>query len=211
MKQLIYLLSVFFSSFLFSQDARDTHYLLNDLKIGVYESQNNSKDTLGIFIAQNNSKDRYSVCIDVFLDKRKDSYYGLGISIDGNRLDRLYRDLRVAQKEFQNRGDKNIVDNMRIGGQTPVEIYQWDSKEKNGPVNRINKKNKQKSYPLSIGFSSNKGQPELWIYTNGESSNPKEIAIVFKSIESINAFLNSIQPGLVRKQHHDHFTLKRRK
>tara|TARA_B100001250_G_scaffold409233_1_gene433180 strand:- start:120 stop:782 length:663 start_codon:yes stop_codon:yes gene_type:complete len=212
MKNILFAFFIILSHCLFSQDSRDAHYLLNDLKIGVYESQNNPKDTLGIFIAQTNRKGDFSVCIDVLSNKRKNTYRGLGISIDANRFDRLYRDLRVAQKEFQDRvNKKNTIDNMRIGGQTPVDIYQWDSKDKNGPLNRISQKNKQTSYPLSIELITKEGQQELWIYTSGESSNPKEISIIFDDPESVDSFLNSIEPGSFREKHYRNFKLKKKK
>ncbi len=208
-KQLIFIFSICFFNLLFSQDARDS-YVKNDLKIGKYDSQNNQEDTLGIFIARSSAKKSYSLCLDVFSEKRKDAYSGLGISIDENKLNKFYNTLRVAQKEFQKRLSETVVlNNMKVGDQIPIQIYQWNSKDKNGPKNRIgiDQKKNQKLYPLSIEILNVENQQELWIYTSGESSNPKEVSIVFKSVEGISQFLKTIEPGLVRQQHHNHFKL----
>ena len=211
MKNILFSFFICVSTFLFSQDSRDPH-IVNDLKISVYDNQNNQLDSLGVFISENNIKGSYRLCVDVIVNARNDGFSGLGISVDESGLDRWYRTLRLAQKEFQKRSNQAVIqNNIKIGGQNPVEIYQWESKDKNGPINRINKKQKYKSYPLSVELISQNNQQELWIYTNGQSSNPKEIAIVFKSFDSFNSFLNSINPGLVRKQFHNHFTLKRKK
>ena len=213
MKQIICILSICMFNFLFSQDARDSH-LVNDFKIGMYENATESqiKDTLGIFIAQANRKGKFSLCIDVVANKRKDVYSVLGIAIDDDKLDAFYRNLREAYKEFQRRNNqKVVVENIKIGGQVPVRIYQWNSQIKDGPVHRIGKTKSQQYYPLSFELLNINSQYELWIYTNGESSNAKEIAIVLNSLEEINAFLYSVNPSFVRQNHHNHFNMKGKK
>jgi len=213
MKTRIFILSICVFNFLFSQDARDS-YLVNDFKIGVYDNgrENQIKDTLGIFLSQANRKLGFSLCIDVITNKRKDLYNVLGIAIDDDKLDVFYRNLREAYKEFEIRSDqKVIVKNIKIGRQVPVRIYQWNSQIKHGPVHRIGKAKHQKYYPLSFELLNTNGQYELWIYTNGESSNDKEFSVVLNSLEEINAFLYSVNPSLVRQNHHNHFKMKGKK
>ena len=213
MRQVICILSICVFNFIFSQDARDSD-LVNDFKIGVYENgiKNQIKDTLGIFIAQENRKGGFSLCIDVVENKRKDFYSVLGIAIDDDKLDIFYRNLRQAYKEFQMRNDQKIVvGNIKIGRQVPVRIYQWNLQIKHGPVHRIDATKHHKYYPLSFELLNINGQYELWIYTNGESANSKEIAIVLNSLEEINTFLYSVNPGLVRQNHHNHFNMKGKK
>ena len=211
MKKIIFILSICVLNFLFSQDSVDPR-ILNDLKISVYDNQNNKLDSLGIYISENKSDGTYTLCIDVILEQRKNNFSGLGFAFDEVSLERWYRSLRDAQKEFQMQSNKNIIQkNIKIGGHNPVEIYKWESEHRNGPTNRINYKKKSKSYPLSIELVSQKNQQELWIYTNGQSSNPKAIAMLFNSFDSFNSFVNSINPASITKQYRNHFTVKKRK
>ena len=211
MKNILLTLCIILFHCLYSQDARDPR-ISNDLKISVYDNQNNKLDSLGIYISENKSDGTYILCIDVILEQRKNNFSGLGFAIDEVGLERWYRTLRVAQKEFQMQSNKNTIQkNIKIGGQNPVEIYKWESEHRNGPTNRINYKKKSKSYPLSIELVNQNNQQELWMYTNGQSSNPKAIAMVFKSFDAFNSFVNSINPGSIKKQYHNHFTVKKRK
>ena len=211
MKNILLTLCIILFHCLYSQDARDPR-ISNDLKISVYDNQNNKLDSLGIYISENKSDGTYILCIDVILEQRKNNFSGLGFAIDEVGLERWYRTLSVAQKEFQMQSNKNTIQkNIKIGGQNPVEIYKWESEHRNGPTNRINYKKKSKSYPLSIELVNQNNQQELWMYTNGQSSNPKAIAMVFKSFDAFNSFVNSINPGSIKKQYRNHFTVKKRK
>ena len=211
MKKILFTLCIILFYCLYSQDSRDPR-ISSDLKISFYDNQNNKIDSLGIYISEDKSNGTYKLCIDVILEQRKNNFSGLGFAIDEVGLERWYRTLRVAQKEFQIQSNKNTIQkNIKIGGQNPVEIYKWESEHRNGPINRINYKKKSKSYPLSIELVSQNNQQELWIYTNGQSSNPKAIAMVFKSFDSFNSFVSSINPVSIKKQYRNHFTVKKRK
>tara|TARA_Y100000994_G_scaffold86679_1_gene71759 strand:- start:274 stop:909 length:636 start_codon:yes stop_codon:yes gene_type:complete len=211
MKKVLFVLSICVCGFLVSQNEKNPRFL-NDLKIGVYANQNNQKDSLGVFIAQPNRNGAYIVCIDVFSKKRQGSYIGLGIAVDPNSLNRLYKNLHIAQIEFNNQNNQaSISKNIKVGGQIPARIYQWNSKDQNGPIYRIDQKQNQTSYPVSFEIVNENGQQNLWIYTHGSTSNQKEIAIVFNSLENINNFLNIINPDQVRQKHHNHFRLRGKK
>ena len=211
MKNILFSFFVCFSCVTLSQDARDS-YIINDLKIGVYTNQNNQKDTLGVFIAHPNKNSAYNLCIDVLSKKIEGSYSGLGIAVDATSLDRLYKNLLIAHREFKNQNNQaSISKNIKVGGQVSVRIYQWSSQDKNGPISRIDKKQNQTLYPASFEIVNENGQKNLWIYTNGATTNPKEISIVFNSLENINNFLNIISPDQVRQKHHNHFRLRGKK
>ena len=66
----------------------------------------------------------------------------------------------------------------------------------------------QKLYPLSIEIITSKDKTELWIYTNGETSSEKEIAIILDSVENVNQFVNLFNPGAVRQKYNNHFNIK---
>tara|TARA_S200000501_G_scaffold254147_1_gene238145 strand:+ start:385 stop:1026 length:642 start_codon:yes stop_codon:yes gene_type:complete len=213
MNKIVLVLSIFFFNFLFSQDARDSD-IVSDFKIGVYENmtENQIKDSLGIFISKANRNASFNLCIDVFANKTKDLYNILGIAIDDDKLDIFYRNLNDAYKEFDARKDQNVVvGNIKIGRQVPVRIYQSNLQVKHGPVQRIGKTQHQKYFPLSFELLNINSQYELWIYTNGESSNAKEIAIVLKSLKEIDKFLYYLNPSLVRQNHHNHFNMRGKK
>lgn len=201
MKKILFVLSIFCVSIIFSQNEKQAP-IISDFKIGVYDNNSELIDTLGIFISKQHSKKEYDLCIDVAVNKRKNAYGGVGIAIESTRIDQFFRNLTIAHKEFQNYSDKRRKSgNRRIGDQIPVQIYQWDSKDINGPSNRIDKEANKKSYPLSIEFIKTEDKTELWIYTNGKTSNPKEVAIVFNSLENLTQFLKLTNPGFLKQSH----------
>tara|TARA_B100000902_G_scaffold393357_1_gene447444 strand:+ start:2701 stop:3363 length:663 start_codon:yes stop_codon:yes gene_type:complete len=205
MKKVLFIVFLLLITISFGQDERDKK-LVSDLKIGTYDNQNKLTDTLGVYVSSPNRTGLYDLYIDITLSQRKKTYSGLGIAIDKNSIDRFFSSLRFAQKEYQYcLNDKNCIGNKRISSQTVVKIYQWDYEDKDGPANRTSENNNQKVYPLSMEIININGQPELWIYTHGESSNPKEIAIVLNSSQEINSFLNLIDPNKLRQKIHQKF------
>ena len=211
MKKILFIVFIFLMTISFGQDERDKK-IVSDLKIGTYDNKNQLTDTLGLYVSSPNRTGLYDLYIDIDLIQRKKTYSGIGIAIDKNSIDRFFNSLRFAQKQYQYcLNDENFIGNKRISSQIVVKIYQWDYEDKDGPTNRASENNNQKVYPLSMEIININGQPELWIYTHGESSNPKELAIVLNSSQEINNFLNLIDPNKIRQKTHNKFNLRGKK
>ena len=211
MKKILFFVFILLMTISFGQDERDKK-IVSDLKIGTYDNKNKLIDTLGLYVSSPNRTGLYDLYIDIDLIQRKKTYSGVGIAIDKNSIDRFFNSLRFAQKQYQYfLNDENGIGNKRMSSQTVVKIYQWDYEDKDGPANRSSENNNKKVYPLSMEIININGQPELCIYTHGESSNPKELAIVLNSSQEINNFLNLIDPNQIRQKIHNQFNLIRKK
>ena len=50
-------------------------------------------------------------------------------------------------------------------------------------------------------FINKEDKTELWIYTNAQTSNKKDLAIVFDSLKELTQFLKLTTPGFIKQSH----------